>query len=394
MQEVTKSAKAKTDKMQQSLLELEQSLVAATAKSTEQEGMIENVCYFFIIILNKFFTSNTKQLQGKLALQVSSSQDHLASEVDRISKEFDERMKSASTEQSSAVTDVEIKLKTQQESHESSLSDLILQHESAINLLKDNHVTELQQSSENLSTELTTTKSSLNDANTTIEQLKDSHITTTQEMEEAKMQLEVELHTLIQESRSKQSKLEKQKSEKDSEIVSLTQQLAEAEEQSQLSKSETERLRSELDTQESDVSEMRKVRHECDEQMSKLVDKLERQETSHCITIEEWDTKVKELQGRLLTEEAIRRADAEADAYNETQSYIDDDDEPPPEGISKKDWVSSKGVKTCKQCMNKFSLRNRKHHCRRCGGVFCGKCCPSSPLTDNVRVCVSCNSQK
>jgi hypothetical protein len=37
-------------------------------------------------------------------------------------------------------------------------------------------------------------------------------------------------------------------------------------------------------------------------------------------------------------------------------------------------WQESSNVKECKLCADKFTLTNRKHHCRECGDVFCGKC--------------------
>ena len=30
---------------------------------------------------------------------------------------------------------------------------------------------------------------------------------------------------------------------------------------------------------------------------------------------------------------------------------------------------------SCQLCTNGFTAFNRKHHCRSCGGIFCGKCC-------------------
>eukprot|EP00033_Pygsuia_biforma_P002188 GCRY01002426.1.p1 GENE.GCRY01002426.1~~GCRY01002426.1.p1 ORF type:complete len:426 (+),score=15.50 GCRY01002426.1:237-1514(+) len=37
-------------------------------------------------------------------------------------------------------------------------------------------------------------------------------------------------------------------------------------------------------------------------------------------------------------------------------------------------WVPDSEVQSCKKCEAKFSLTNRRHHCRRCGQVFCGAC--------------------
>jgi len=37
-------------------------------------------------------------------------------------------------------------------------------------------------------------------------------------------------------------------------------------------------------------------------------------------------------------------------------------------------WVSDDLIKNCMACKTRFSLVNRKHHCRKCGGVFCTSC--------------------
>ena len=38
------------------------------------------------------------------------------------------------------------------------------------------------------------------------------------------------------------------------------------------------------------------------------------------------------------------------------------------------DWVADHLVATCHACRSAFWLFSRKHHCRRCGNVFCGGC--------------------
>lgn len=40
-----------------------------------------------------------------------------------------------------------------------------------------------------------------------------------------------------------------------------------------------------------------------------------------------------------------------------------------------KKWIDSNMIQNCQICSAKFGYIVRKHHCRACGGVFCGSCC-------------------
>ncbi|CAF3377579.1 unnamed protein product [Rotaria socialis] len=63
-------------------------------------------------------------------------------------------------------------------------------------------------------------------------------------------------------------------------------------------------------------------------------------------------------------------------------------------------WIPDFNVHTCQLCHIKFQQwpLSRKHHCRKCGNIFCGTCAkyyasiPSMNLTDPVRVCRDCFS--
>jgi len=72
---------------------------------------------------------------------------------------------------------------------------------------------------------------------------------------------------------------------------------------------------------------------------------------------------------------------------------IDSDDEDLPVA---KSWVSNDKVSQCPICMNGFSYLNRKHHCRRCGRIFCGNCTKKRVVLPDVnaatpsRVCDVC----
>ncbi|VDO96174.1 unnamed protein product [Heligmosomoides polygyrus] len=42
---------------------------------------------------------------------------------------------------------------------------------------------------------------------------------------------------------------------------------------------------------------------------------------------------------------------------------------------SKPYWIPDDDCSMCMLCNAKFSLLNRRHHCRACGRVACGACC-------------------
>lgn len=58
-------------------------------------------------------------------------------------------------------------------------------------------------------------------------------------------------------------------------------------------------------------------------------------------------------------------------------------------------WVDDASVSECPECTSEFSLLIRKHHCRKCGGIFCWQCSnytlvlPSSNKPQ--RVCQACS---
>ncbi|XP_041485704.1 RUN and FYVE domain-containing protein 2-like isoform X1 [Lytechinus variegatus] len=60
-------------------------------------------------------------------------------------------------------------------------------------------------------------------------------------------------------------------------------------------------------------------------------------------------------------------------------------------------WADDKDVKNCMTCDKPFSVSRRKHHCRNCGGIYCGLCSDNlMPLPSSakpVRVCDNCNTE-
>jgi len=61
-------------------------------------------------------------------------------------------------------------------------------------------------------------------------------------------------------------------------------------------------------------------------------------------------------------------------------------------------WVPDETALNCTQCNENFTLLNRRHHCRKCGALVCGKCSEKKfklPVSDfkPVRVCNYCYEQ-
>jgi len=68
----------------------------------------------------------------------------------------------------------------------------------------------------------------------------------------------------------------------------------------------------------------------------------------------------------------------------------------PPDVSIRPPWQPDESASSCVGCRNNFSLFNRRHHCRHCNQVFCGKCCtknstiPKLKYNTPVRVCENC----
>nr|XP_055064140.1 pleckstrin homology domain-containing family F member 2-like [Misgurnus anguillicaudatus] len=58
-------------------------------------------------------------------------------------------------------------------------------------------------------------------------------------------------------------------------------------------------------------------------------------------------------------------------------------------------WIPDTASEICMRCSDRFTVANRRHHCRRCGFVVCGACSKDRALILNissspVRVCCHC----
>ena len=67
----------------------------------------------------------------------------------------------------------------------------------------------------------------------------------------------------------------------------------------------------------------------------------------------------------------------------------------------KDEWVPDREAAACTKCGAKFTLRRRKHHCRLCGGIFCGPCSEARTSRDfngvtmakPQRACMDCYAE-
>lgn len=52
-------------------------------------------------------------------------------------------------------------------------------------------------------------------------------------------------------------------------------------------------------------------------------------------------------------------------------------------------WEQDEAVTICKICNKDFNVARRKHHCRRCGGIFCNECSDNKmPLPSSSKVII------
>ena len=62
-------------------------------------------------------------------------------------------------------------------------------------------------------------------------------------------------------------------------------------------------------------------------------------------------------------------------------------------------WMKDEHSESCVDCKVKFTIYERKHHCRNCGKVFCSSCSqyqaeiPRLRIMQPVRVCKPCHNE-
>lgn len=61
-------------------------------------------------------------------------------------------------------------------------------------------------------------------------------------------------------------------------------------------------------------------------------------------------------------------------------------------------WIPDQASAVCMRCASKFTVTQRRHHCRKCGFVVCGSCSKKRALIQHIhptkwlRVCTMCHS--
>ncbi|GAB6023449.1 Lateral signaling target protein 2 [Chamberlinius hualienensis] len=89
-----------------------------------------------------------------------------------------------------------------------------------------------------------------------------------------------------------------------------------------------------------------------------------------------------------MAEERVSIESAEEANERDTQNTC--------EGSEAPEWIPDELAPHCMSCMSIFNLVRRRHHCRNCGKVFCGRCSSNSValprygLNKPVRVCNRC----
>ncbi|KAI8130581.1 hypothetical protein FF38_12744 [Lucilia cuprina] len=91
-----------------------------------------------------------------------------------------------------------------------------------------------------------------------------------------------------------------------------------------------------------------------------------------------------------------RVSESNANMTQQQQQQQQQLNSPSPVHLSPPAWIPDQKAPRCMSCNTPFTAFRRRHHCRNCGGVFCGVCSnnstplPKYGLTKAVRVCRSC----
>ena len=75
-------------------------------------------------------------------------------------------------------------------------------------------------------------------------------------------------------------------------------------------------------------------------------------------------------------------------------------EEPPKESnifwtcLDESNWVHNSKARGCFFCQNDFTFIRRRHHCRKCGKIFCNDCVRSKTVAGiTAKICIQCETR-
>ena len=61
------------------------------------------------------------------------------------------------------------------------------------------------------------------------------------------------------------------------------------------------------------------------------------------------------------------------------------------DSLDPKNWVEDSKVKSCFRSQHDFSFMRRRHHCRKCGNIFCHECIRKRTIAGvTAKICTTC----
>lgn len=201
-------------------------------------------------------------------------------------------------------------------------------------------------------------------------------------------------HLLREENSTLQHKLDEKQKELETVQKQLDEESARTELQLSVLNENLGTVRGDLVAAQQQVSELTKLADELKGEKLELEAKLENNNDERRVLLERClksegefekvQTKTLELKRKLDdSQAALQEIGRENQSLQITNTKV-----------QSRKWVEDNEVKECMGCSKKFSVAIRKHHCRRCGNIFCNECSSREaklPMARKpVRMCDSC----
>ena len=62
--------------------------------------------------------------------------------------------------------------------------------------------------------------------------------------------------------------------------------------------------------------------------------------------------------------------------------------------LDQSEWIEDRKAQSCQYCLRDFTLTRRRHHCRKCGGIFCHDHISKRTIAGvTAKMCTSCQNQ-